>query len=230
MVDDATKVQAIAKTVMSAVRNQIKIGMTERDVAELAEREFVGRGIRKFWYYGIAAFVLVGERTPLSMSGREYKPSDTVIADGDLLTIDLSPVLGIEWGDYARSMVVTQEEVFLDEFPFAGSISDGLKVERQLHEELLKWARPMTTFHEVFEQMNNRIIELGYLNLDFKGNLGHSIERNPDLRMYIEQGNDIPLSKASRFTFEPHIRRANEMLGFKRENIYRFEEGHLLEV
>lgn len=42
--------------------------------------------------------------------------------------------------------------------------------------------------------MNKQITEKGYVNLDFLGNLGHSIERRSGDRIYIEKGNKKKLS------------------------------------
>jgi hypothetical protein len=71
--------------------------------------------------------------------------------------------------------------------------------------------------------MTQTVKEMGYENLDFKGNFGHSIERQPDRRRYIEAGNMMPVGEAGLFTFEPHIRKKNCVDGFKYENIYYFD-------
>ncbi|KRE34917.1 hypothetical protein ASG81_22760 [Paenibacillus sp. Soil522] len=84
------------------------------------------------------------------------------------------------------------------------------------------------TFEEVYLYMNGIIKQLDYLNLDFSGNLGHTIEFNKNDRKYFELGNKMPLSEASFFTFEPHIKQMNGEYGFKREDIYYFRNGELL--
>ncbi len=78
--------------------------------------------------------------------------------------------------------------------------------------------------------MNKQITEKGYVNLDFLGNLGHSIERRSGDRIYIEKGNKKKLSEVSYFTFEPHISKENSEYGYKWENIYYLEEGNLKEL
>ena len=45
-----------------------------------------------------------------------------------------------------------------------------------------------------------------FLNLDFRKNLGHSIESNIEDRCFIEDGNTRRLGEIALFTFEPHIR------------------------
>ena len=74
-----------------------------------------------------------------------------------------------------------------------------------------------TTIHEASE--NN-----GYINLDFMGNLGHSIVKQKNDRIYIEKGNTTCLSDVSYFTFEPHISIIGSKYGYKRENIYYFKD------
>lgn len=78
--------------------------------------------------------------------------------------------------------------------------------------------------------MNKQITEKGYVNLDFLGNLGHSIERRSGDRIYIEKGNKKKLSEVSYFTFELHISKGNSEYGYKWENIYYLEEGKLKEL
>ena len=70
---------------------------------------------------------------------------------------------------------------------------------------------------------NQSIETMRYKNLDFRGNLGHSIEKRLDDRRYIEANNQTMLGDCNMFTFEPHICRTNDTWGFKMENIYYFE-------
>ena len=75
---------------------------------------------------------------------------------------------------------------------------------------------------------NDIIIDLGFENLDFMNNLGHSIETNISKRKYIEKGNTDLLSSVDYFTFEPHIASSNSNWGFKYENIYYFDDSDIL--
>lgn len=62
-----------------------------------------------------------------------------------------------------------------------------------------------TTFEELFYYINDQIKTCGYVNLDFLGNLRHSIVKDKKQRIYIEKGNTEKLSAVEAFTFEPHI-------------------------
>lgn len=103
-------------------------------------------------------------------------------------------------------------------------------MERQLHRELIVYVDDTTTFDALYRYMNAKILASGYVNLDFLGNLGHSIERRSEDRIYIEKGNQTKLVDIPYFSFEPHIARPNSVYGFKWENIYYFQSGKLVEL
>ncbi len=54
----------------------------------------------------------------------------------------------------------------------------GLQMEEYLHKTLIDVATPDMTFEELYYLMNDVIVKKGFLNLDFLGNLGHSIVKN----------------------------------------------------
>ena len=56
-----------------------------------------------------------------------------------------------------------------------------------LHNELFEFVTPKTTFEELYYHMNKVIEDKGFVNLDFMGNLGHSIVREKKDRIYIEK-------------------------------------------
>ena len=103
----------------------------------------------------------------------------------------------------------------------------GLLMEEKLHQELKRFATPTTTFAELCEHINRYIVQSGFANLDFKGNLGHSIAKSKKSRIYIESGNRTRLSEAQLFTFEPHISTKESTFGYKKEDIYYFQNGML---
>ncbi|MCY0896006.1 MAG: M24 family metallopeptidase, partial [Alicyclobacillaceae bacterium] len=100
-------------------------------------------------------------------------------------------------------------------------------VQKVLHQHFMCYVKPDMTFEDVYLHMNDVIKQHGFINLDFSGNLGHTIEFNKGNRQYFELGNKSKLSDANLFTFEPHIRRKNGEYGFKREDIYFFDHGKL---
>ena len=49
-------------------------------------------------------------------------------------------------------------------------------------------------------------------------------------RVYIEKGNMTKLGDVKYFTFEPHIAFPDSKYGYKKENIYYFDENGLMEL
>ena len=107
---------------------------------------------------------------------------------------------------------------------------NGLLMEEALHAELLRFATPQTTFDELYFHINQLISDCGFINLDFLGNLGHSIVKDKNDRIYTEKGNTAMLSSVDYFTFEPHISVRGSKYGYKKENIYYFADGRLKEL
>ncbi len=229
------KAQNIARATIEYLKSSIiKSGVSEREIKDAAERFMKEKGADSFWYYDIGAFVLIGNRTKDSFSGKSYSSlSSTKAYRIDLVTVDLSPEVEGCWGDYARSFVIDHDKVLgeedIGEINY-GSISRGIYVEKKLHQKLQEIAEPDMRFEELFLIMNEEIKKLGFKNLDFKGNLGHSIADTLDGRIYIEKGNDAKLGDVELFTFEPHIQAEGGMLGYKREDIYYFDGGKLKEL
>lgn len=216
--DSHRKVQEIAKETMRYLSTEIVPGITEKEIKKRAESYMMSAGIESFWYYDVGALVFVGERTRLSISGRDYIPSDQRVGCDDLVTVDLSPCIGTVWGDYARSFILGDAH------------HDGIEFERYLHECLTSTISPDMTFHDVFMRMNHEIERHGYVNLDFNCNLGHTIAESRKDRKYIERNCMLKTGDAGLFTFEPHIGKENTRYGFKMENIYYFSNTCLIEL
>jgi len=226
---DYREVQTIAKKVLDEIHSHIDEFSTEKTIAAECVNLLKERGIIETWYYDTPAMVLSGPRTCLSVSGRDYMASDEPVGKQNLITIDLSPVKDGIWGDRARSYVVASGKVVLSNFDSGFSI--GLEKEKSLHKGMKLFVTEETTFEELYFFANDIIEKSGFENLDYLGNLGHSIEKDINDRVYIEKGNDMLLSSVSYFTFEPHIRAKNGGWGFKHENIYYLDdEGKVMEL
>jgi len=225
------KVQEIARDTIEYLKTQIVPRITVKQIVELAETYMMAKGITSFWYYDIGAFVFAGEDTVRSVSGRNYTPSNREIEENDIITIDLSPQYECVWGDYARTIIIENRQIKEDVACIENQdFKDGILSEEKLHKQLIKIAEPDMTFSELYYLMNDFVAHLGYINLDLHGNLGHSIEKNKDNRIYIEAENNARLSEVAYFTFEPHIGKADSSYGFKMENIYCFNNSQLTDV
>lgn len=222
-------VQQAAKQVLAEVAETIAPDSTEQTIAVLASRRLAELGFPDTWYYDCAALVLAGQRTCLSVSGRDYVPADEPVGTHNLVTVDLSPCDGPLWGDCARSFVVEDGRVAVA--PQQPEFRRGLDVETQLHAEMRRLVTPQTSFHALHELANERIAAAGFENLDFLGNVGHSIAETLDARLFVEAGNHTALGSVPCFTLEPHIRTIDGHWGFKHENIYYFDgDGRVAEL
>ena len=223
-------VQNIAKKTIEFVKENIQPGMTLLEIRTLCETKMMELGADSFWYWDVGAFVFAGDETILSVSGKEYTTSRRVIAENDIITIDLSPQNGDTWGDYARTIIIENGKIVDSDNVLNIEWKNGLLMEEYLHEEMCRFVTPKTTFEELYYYINNIIEQKGYINLDFMGNLGHSIVRQKNDRVYIEKGNQTSLGDVTYFTFEPHISVPNSKYGYKRENIYYFDNGVIKEL
>lgn len=222
------EVQKIAKDTMNYIQKVIKPGMNLIEVRRLCEDKMLELGADSFWYWNVGAFIFSGDETTISVSGKRYQTANKVIQKNDIITIDLSPQNNNIWGDFARTIIIENEKVVenIDEIQNL-EWKNGLKMEEILHTKLLEFVTVNTTFEELYFYMNNFIKKQGFINLDFLGNLGHSIVTKSDDRIYIEKGNHKKLSEVKYFTFEPHISIPDSHYGYKKENIYYFQDDKL---
>lgn len=226
-----SQIQLAAKQTIEYIKKAIKPGMNLLEIRKLCEEKLFELGADSFWYWDVGAFVFAGDETTVSVSGKSYVTSDRVIGNNDIITIDLSPQIGNIWGDYARTVVVENGKVVDDiELIENPEWKSALQMEEKLHAELLYFATKETTFEELYYHMNEFIVDNGFVNLDFMGNLGHSIVKAKNDRVYIEKGNTAKLGHVKYFTFEPHIAFPDSKFGYKKENIYYFEEDRLVEL
>ena len=208
-------VQKIAKMTIQYAKEIIKPGMSLIDLRNDLEKKMLELGADSFWYWDVGAFIFSGDETNVSISGKHYVTANKTIQNNDIITIDLSPQNNNVWGDYARTIIIEngivvdcEENIENEEW------EKGLQMESRLHQELLKYVTVETTFEDLYFHMN----------------LGHSIVNRSEDRIYIEKGNKTKLSDVNYFTFEPHISVLNSKYGYKKENIYYFVEGKLVEL
>lgn len=225
------EMQNLARKTMAYLKENIKIGMSLKQVKELCENYMINNGADSFWYWNVGAFVFSNTDTTLSISAKNYEVSNTTIKENDIITVDLSPQVNHYWGDYARTIIIENgniinsiHSIHNDEW------KKGLLMEEYLHQKLKEIVTVDMTFEELYFKMNDFIKKKGLINLDYKGNLGHSINKKQEDRIYIEKGNKTKLSEVSMFTFEPHIRISNSNYGFKKEDIYYFENNTLVQL
>ena len=220
--------QELNRQTIRYITAAIQPGMHLTEVRALCEAYLLAHGADSFWYWDVGAFVFSGRETAVSVSGREYRTSDTVLQENDILTVDLSPQRDGVWGDYARTLILENGAGVTDPTRIQNAEwRRGLQMEHHLHEAMKAFVTPETTFEELYCHINGIIVRNGYVNLDFSGNLGHSIVRDKNDRIYIEMGNKAKLSSVAAFTFEPHVAHPHSVYGFKMEDVYAFEGNHI---
>ena len=172
------EVQFIAKQTMDYIKNVITPGMKLMQVRKMCEKKMLELGADSFWYWDIGAFIFSGDDTTKSVSGKEYETADKYIEENDIVTIDLSPQCNHIWGDYARTIIIEEGKVVecLDSIQNE-EWREGIALEQMLHQEFIDFVNDTTTFEALYYHMNSKIFEARFLNLDFLGNLGHSIEK-----------------------------------------------------
>ena len=226
------RAQRIASETLDELAGLLHPGMNEDEIATLTCELMEKKGSGPFWYHGVGALVLLGKRSVLSLSARNYVPDmNNCLKETDIVTIDCSPTFNGEWGDYARTIflengkVVTENDVTDEEF------RRGLEAELELHRILKEELSPDMTYEEVYQILTEEIHELGFVNLDFHGNLGHSIETDEKKRICLEMGNNKSFRDYGKpFTLEPHICLRDGKYGYKRENIYYISDDRFVEL
>lgn len=227
LIADHREVQSAAKSVLASLASKISASDTELSIAETAYRELCALGFPETWYYKCPAFVLSGSRSCMSISGRDYIPNSETIGQYNLVTVDLSPMRNGRWGDCARSFYVEQGRVVSE--PVTPELASGMRFLQTLHTEMRTTVHPDMKFHELYDWTNDRIKASGYENLDFLGNVGHSIATRREDRQYIEAQNLRQFGEVPFFTFEPHVREVGGRWGFKHENIFYFNQDGRVE-
>ena len=220
MFQNYKNIQNVAKRVLDEIEPYIVRGTSEKDLVKRSIELLKEFGITETWYHNAPALILLGSRSCLSVSGKNYQASDEKVGDFNLVTIDLSPMKDDIWGDCARSFAVENGKVV--PFPSLPAFKEGIETEVWLHNKMKHFVSPDMRISELFDFGNHLILQKGFENLDFMGNLGHSIETNLDSRRFIDSKCNDRFGDVNLFTFEPHIRKKGTGWGFKLENIYYF--------
>lgn len=223
--------QNLNRKTMQYLINNISVGMSLKEIKDMCEKYMLENDADSFWYWNVGALIFSGDETTMSISGKRYKVANRIITNNDIITIDLSPQNNKYWGDFARTIIIENSKVINDINNIQNQEwKNGLLMEKYLHERLIEIVTDDMTFEELYYIMNDIIKKKGFVNLDFLGNLGHSIVKNQEERIHIEKGNQTQLSKVNMFTFEPHISMPNSKYGYKREDIYYFKENKLIKL
>ena len=220
------RVQNLARQTLNVIGSRIRPGQNVRGLVETCRQLMDSLGATAYWWHGVPALILNGPRLRESMEGDAFQPSDEPIDADDMVTIDLSPEIDGYWGDAARTFFL-RDGVPVGAAQAGAEQATGMAAQAALHARLLATTTPEMTFGELHAQTDAHVAALGFENLDFLSNYGHSISRDLHARAFIDAHCHKRLDSVPLFTFEPHIARPGSAFAFKYEEVYRFEGGRL---
>lgn len=221
------KAQDTAKAVLARLPEIIDGSDTEQTIVSKAHQMLCELGCPETWYYDCPALVLLGSRSCLSVSGKVYQAGHEKVGAANLITVDLSPIQQHYWGDCARSFAIENGKVTAN--PSLLELKNGIHFLEHLQLQMMKIVRPETSFGQLFDWANVRIRESGFVNLDYRNNVGHSITSSSEEREFIRANNAIKLGDIPFFSFEPFVRLKGGNWGFKHEDIFFFNQAGALE-
>ena len=181
-------VQQQSMEMFEGIREHMWTGMTEQDLARVAESELQRRGASAFWAPTLVSF---GKNTVYCHP--DFPPTSNTLRESDIVLMDVGPVIGVAMGDYCETLAWGPSHVF-DE-----AIADAKALQRYAISRI----QPGMPARELYQICANWIDERGYTLRDFLGNVGHSIDTAFAVHGFIDKYNDAPMMGG--WTLEPHI-------------------------
>lgn len=197
------KACAIADEGMKIAVESLKPGMTELQVASLAEHHMITLGSDRLKHPTILAS---GPRTKLPHAWATQKQ----IENGDLVTIDLGAVYNGYCSDIARTAVVGKPTT---------ELRDALNAFRIAQDTVLQQLRPGVTTGEIQIAAEEATKATGYRLLAHVGhNIGLQVEEHPFLESSTAVGSDSKIERNMIVAFFQGSIQANQNLGIRLEN------------
>ena len=193
MNDTAAIVSQLQKASYDSYRvvvQNLSVGMSEKEIAQMLREEMNKRGMQHYWY-DVPIFVLIGTDRFLQIkqAGHDYakkSPGETTLEEGSVVYIDLHPQdeMTGQWGDWNSMFVfhprfgVDDEQVaFLDEM-------------RSIQRGGIEKIRSTMTAAAVSEIFFSAFEKHGVTLSDPLNNVGHSIHAVPkskSKRVYLDK-------------------------------------------
>ena len=225
--------QKIAGAVLDELPAFLRPGLTQAEIAGWCERRMTQLGAEAWWHRGGPALVLFSGLTAYS-GADDPSPlfAGLTVSPFDLVTVDVAPMVRGGWGDKARSYFMTDGKAMTDPYAWGDAeLIRGYELEMKMHAGMLDFMDEDTSFADLHAFTRGMLDAAGYVNCDYHGNFGHSIENHPDDRVTIIPDEHRSVWAHGRpFTFEPHVRTLDGSFGLKHENMYCFVNGKLEEI
>lgn len=163
------KAQRLAYDAVLHVGKQLKVGMTEKEAADLLEGYLRDHGTERYLH---RAFAWFGDHSRFDgyQDYADYHPSDRQLQSDHVAILDVSPVVDGYIGDVGYAICLTPNP----------SLDNAKKFLLQLREDIPKmFASPMTAA-DIWAEINKRIHAAGYDNVHAKYPhcvLGHRVFR-----------------------------------------------------
>jgi Xaa-Pro aminopeptidase len=159
---------AITENCVAALTPQLRLGLSERDIADLLHQEFSKRGVDTSWARESCPIVNVGPASDLGHCG----PSTSIrIENGHLIHVDL----GVRWEGYCSDLQRMWYVRRPDEIGPPDEVKRAFEVAVNALQAGAQALRPGVHGHEVDSAARRVIVDAGYP--EFKHALGHGLGR-----------------------------------------------------
>ena len=179
---------AITEAALAATLEEVRVGKTEREIANTLLLEMLRRGAESLPFEPI---VLSGPNSALPHGG----PTDRVVQSGDVLLFDFGVTVGGYVSDITRTFVV-------------GNVDDELRrvydVVKRANEAGRKATRPGVQIQQVDRAARKVIVDAGY-SAYFTHRTGHGLGLDGHEPPFACEGDATVLEPGMTFTVEPGI-------------------------
>jgi methionyl aminopeptidase len=202
LAQDLKQIQLVARKseeVLTEIFGYMKAGVTESEILMITKDVFVKHGIKKSWHNPHIRF---GEHTLLL--SHEKNPQDLVLQETDIAFIDIGPIFGEIEGDFAKTVVLGDDEALhklqkASEVLFDRALEyfrSGNPTGNQLHNYVCQQARSMG-YEQVLERSGHMIGLFAHNAAWNKGLAAYEETMDPGLWVLEIQIKDAQLSRAA---------------------------------
>ena len=154
--------------VTERVALQVKPGVSELEIADRLQSELNDLGLTECWY---PILICAGEHTGKPFSRRYHLPSsDVIVQANDIIFVDSTPLRDTVWWNWSKTVAVGDDEFFHDLCASADEVA-------QLTFEFGNSSAH--TIGELFDFCMQQIGKNGFVLLDYRNDVGHSIFQVP---------------------------------------------------
>jgi Xaa-Pro dipeptidase len=180
--------QRVTLDVLRVLEEEVRPGVSERELAARAEELARERGATGVW-----TPIAVGTGPGNLVCHPAFPPTDRTVGDSDVVWLDVTPDFDGWPGDATRSVVVGSDSSHMR------VVSDCVRIEQALIASIV----PGMPARELFGAARRLLDADGYELLDLLGNVGHDLARDGAVTGFIDPRNETPMWGC--WAIEPHI-------------------------